>query len=58
MTNVTETAVLIPRHSSEEAVNATAMTDLTIDFYTAALLMEDTLDRFTLSEPVSEASYT
>ena len=33
------------------------MTDLTIDFYSAAMLMEDTLDRFTLCEPVGEASY-
>ena len=33
------------------------MTDLTIDFYGAATLLEDTLDRFTISRTMSKAYY-
>ena len=39
MTNVTETAVRISRNSSEEALHASSMTDLTIDFYGTAMLL-------------------
>ena len=57
MTNVTETAVSIQRNSSEEALHASSMTDLTIDFYGAAMLLEDTLDRFDITRTMSKAYY-